>query len=223
MSSELERPTRPRRPQLIALLAAALVGLSAIAAIGLGTRSDDRAVAPSGSGPYRGSEPPAEFELPPFELKSYRGGRVASEMLAGDIVLLTILDAQCTDVCPILASVVAGTIDRLTKAERRQVRAIGITGDPKEDTPAAVRQFLSARRAVGRLDYLLGSEAQLRPLWTALQILPSLDSGQDSVHSAPLRIYDRSGVWVATLHAGADLTEENLLHDIRTALATDSR
>ncbi len=162
MSSELERPTRPRRPQLIALLAAALVGLSAVAAIGLGTRSDDRAVASSGSGPYRGSEPPAEFELPPFELKSYRGGRVASEMLAGDIVLLTILDAQCTDVCPILASVVAGTIDRLTEAERRQVRAIGITGDPKEDTPAAVRQFLSARRAIGRLDYLLGSEAQLR-------------------------------------------------------------
>jgi len=144
-------------------------------------------------------------------------------MLAGDVVLLTILDAQCTDVCPILASVVAGTIDRLTETERRQVRAIGITGDPKEDTPAAVRQFLSTRRAIGRLDYLLGSEGQLRPLWTALQILPSLDSGQDSVHSAPLRIYDRSGVWIATLHAGADLTEAKLLQDIRTALATDSR
>jgi len=58
-----------------------------------------------------------------------------------------------------------------------------------------------------------------RPIWTALQILPSLDSGQDSLHSAPLRIYDRSGTWVATLHAGADLSEENLLHDIRAALA----
>ena len=56
-------------------------------------------------------------------------------------------------------------------------------------------------------------------MWTALQVLPSLDSGKDSLHSAPLRIYGRNGVWVATLHAGADLSEENLLHDIRTALA----
>lgn len=42
-------------------------------------------------------------------------------------------------------------------------------------------------------------------------------------HSAPLRIYDRSGVWVATLHAGVNLSEENLLHDLRAALAADSR
>ena len=73
------------------------------------------------------------------------------------------------------------------------MRAIAISGDPAEDTPTAVRRFLSNQRAVGRLDYLVGSEEQLLPIWTALQILPSLDSGQDSIHSAPLRIYDRGG------------------------------
>ena len=221
MTSAPKDATKPRHRELLVLLGALLLTVFVVVLVGLAARSGDRA-ASADSGPYRGSEPPAEFELPPFELTSYGGGRVASETLAGNVVLLTILDAQCTDVCPILASVIAGTIDRLTTAERRQVRAIGISGDPAEDTPAAARQFLSARRAVGRLDYLLGSEAQLRPLWTALQILPSLDSGQDSVHSAPLRIYDRSGVWVATLHAGVDLSEENLLYDIRTALAADS-
>jgi hypothetical protein len=50
-------------------------------------------------------------------------------------------------------------------------------------------------------------------------VLPSLDTGRDTLHSAPLRVYDRDGVWVATLHAGVDLSEENLLHDIRYALA----
>jgi hypothetical protein len=68
---------------------------------------------------------------------------------------------------------------------------------------------------------LAGDERELRSLWTELQLLPSLDTGQDTLHSAPLRIYDREGVWVATLHAGTDLSEENLLRDIRTALDAD--
>jgi hypothetical protein len=36
-----------------------------------------------------------------------------------------------------------------------------------------------------------------------------------------VRIHDSDRVWVATLHAGADLSEDNLLHDIRSALAAD--
>jgi protein SCO1/2 len=216
----LPNKSEPRCRSLILLLVAGVVGLVVTAAaIGFATRYTELTGNGPAEGAYRGSEPPARFTLPPFELRSYRGPPVASRALKGTVVLLTILDAQCRDVCPILASVVAGTIDRLTMKERRRVRALGITGDPAEDTPAAVRRFLVKRRAVGRLDYLLGTEEQLRPLWTALQILPSLDSGQDSLHSAPLRIYDRNGIWVATLHAGADLSEENLLHDIRAALA----
>lgn len=208
--------SEPKRLTLVLLLLAGLGGLLVVAAaIGVAARGTE----PSADSPYRGSEPPATFELPRFELTSYRGTPVASSSLEGKVVLLTILDAQCTDVCPILASVVAGTVDRLTKTERRQVGAIGISGDPTEDTSSAVRRFLTKQQADGRLDYLLGSEQELRPVWDALQILPSLDSGQDNVHSAPLRIYDRNGVWVATQHAGVDLTEQNLLHDIRTALA----
>lgn len=218
MSSQPTKSDSKRR-SLILLLLAGAAGLVVATAIGFASRGSESPGDQPAAGLYRGSEPPARFTLPRFELRSYRGTPVASRTLEGKVVLLTILDAQCTDVCPILASVIAGAVDRLTPKERRQVRALGITGDPAEDTPAAVRQFLERRQAVGRLDYLLGTEEQLRPLWTALQILPSLDSGQDSLHSAPLRIYGRDGVWLATLHAGADLSEDNLLHDIRAALA----
>jgi cytochrome oxidase Cu insertion factor (SCO1/SenC/PrrC family) len=173
-------------------------------------------------GGYRGSEPPVSIELPEFELHHYQGGRIASGDLSGQVVVLTLLDSQCTDVCPILASVIARTLDSLTALERKQVRAIAVSGDPAEDTPASVRRFLAARRADGRLEYILGDEREMRPLWTALQLLPSLDTGRDMLHSAPVRIYDREGVWVATLHAGADLSEANLLHDIRVALGADT-
>jgi cytochrome oxidase Cu insertion factor (SCO1/SenC/PrrC family) len=157
--------------------------------------------------------------LPDFDLPSYRGGRVSAGELPGRVVLLTLLDSQCTEACPILASVVARTVDRLRAEERSEVRALAVSGDPAEDTPVSVKRFLTAQRAEGRLEYLIGAEGDLRPLWTALQVLPSLDTGRDTLHSAPLRVYDRDGVWVATLHAGVDLSEENLLHDIRHALA----
>jgi cytochrome oxidase Cu insertion factor (SCO1/SenC/PrrC family) len=202
------------------VLVAGVAGLLLVA--GVAVLVNDRggdAAGLGGGGPYRGSEPPAGIMLPGFELPSYRGGRVSAGELQGRVVLLTLLDSQCTEACPILASVIARSVDRLSEEERAQVRALAITGDPAEDTPASVRRFLAARRAQGRLDYLLGEERELRPLWTALQLLPSLDTGRDTLHSAPLRIYDREGIWVATLHAGADLSEENLLHDIRSALA----
>lgn len=203
------------------VLVGGVVGLALVAAIvalgvALASDGEDRA---RGEGPYRGSEPPGRIELPQFALPSYRGGRVTSASLRGRVVLLTLLDSQCTDACPILASVIAGALDRLTPQQRGQVSAVAVTVDPAEDTPRSVGRFLRARRAEGRLEYLLGSERALRPLWNALQVLPSLDTGRDSLHSAPLRIYDRDGVWVATLHAGADLSEANLLHDIRYALA----
>lgn len=214
-------PTTPDRPQprrgrtLLALALGWLVLVALAVALGLVAWPDrGRSV----DGGYRGSEPPAGIELPAFDLRSYRGDEVASEELRGSVVVLTLLDSQCKDACPVIAWTVARTLDRLTQAERREIRALAVTGDPAEDTPASVRRFLRAQRAEGRLDWLIGSERDLRPLWDALQLLPSLDTRNDSLHSAPVRIYDRSSVWVATLHAQADLSEENLVHDIRRAL-----
>lgn len=215
-------PARSKRRSLILVLATALAGLAVLAAlVALASGRDGNEGFAGGEEPYRGSEPPARITLPEFDLPRYDGGRVSAAELRGHVVLLTLLDSQCTEACPILASVIARTVDRLSREEREAVRAVAVSGDPAEDTPASVRRFLAARRAEGRLDYLVGEERELRPLWTKLQLLPSLDTGRDTLHSAPLRIYDRGGVWVATLHAGADLSEENLLHDIRTALAAD--
>jgi protein SCO1/2 len=199
----------------VAATAAVLVAGAVIAAVA--DRDSGRTSAPQGAS-FRGSEPPGRIGLPRFALESYRGSRVSSAGLHGKVVVLTLLDSQCEESCPIIASVIARTIDRLSPAERLRVRAVAVSTDPAEDTGASVRRFLASRRAIGRLDYLVGSEPVLRRLWRELHVLSSLQSGNDSLHSAPVRVYDRGLVWASTLHAGADLTEENLLHDIRLAL-----
>jgi protein SCO1/2 len=201
---------------ILAVLGAAVVGGTVGLALDAETRSS--AIEESDGGPYRGSEPPGRHRLPGFSLHNYDGRRVDSADFRGRTVVLTFLDSQCTDTCPILASQIAQTIDGLTPPERDDVIAVAISTDPAEDTPASVRKFLGKQRAVGTLLYLGGAEPQMRALWRRFQILSSLESGEDTLHSALVRIYDSESVWVATLHVGVDLTPENLAHDIRVAL-----
>jgi protein SCO1/2 len=211
-----------RRDRLmIAITAAGLViAISLAAAVLIAARGSDQQPPASEppSGPYRGSEPPGRNELAPFALASYRGGRVSPAQLRGKVVALTFLESKCTEACPIIAVQVARGIDLLTPAERRQVRAIAISTQPFDDTRRNVRRFLVRRHAIGRLDYLIGTEAELRPAWRRYHILSALDSGDADTHSASVHIYDRDGVWVSSLHPGIDLTPANFAHDIRLAL-----
>ncbi len=180
------------------------------------TRLDAGASGPD-QGAYRGSEPPARIVMPDFVLQDYEGKEVTSDSLLGGVVLLTFLDAQCEDTCPVIAAQVAQTFGRMDPDLRARVTAVAISTDPDEDTSAAVRSFLRRTRAEGELRYLTGPKPAVRRVWGKFQILSSFESGTDSTHSAPVRIYDAGGVWVSTLHAGADLTDENLIHDLRVA------
>lgn len=168
-------------------------------------------------GAYRGSEPPARIVMPDFALQDYEGKQVSSDGLLGGVVLLTFLDAQCKETCPVIAAQVAQTFGRMDPDLRAKVTAVAISTDPDEDTSEAVRSFLRRTRAEGELRYLTSPTPAIKRIWGKFQILSSLESGTDSTHSAPVRIYDPSGLWVSTLHAGVDLTDENLIHDLRVA------
>lgn len=206
---------------VIAFAVAGLVGIGVVAGaiLALDDGSQPAALAlTNDAGPYRGSEPAAVIRLPGFSLRNHDGRLVRSDELRGKVTLLTFLDSQCTEACPILASQIAQGLDRLSAQERPEVVAVAISTDPTEDTPESVRAFLEKQGALGKLLYLVGPEAEMRALWKRFKILSSHESGQDTLHSAPLRIYDRDLVWVATLHAGVDLSPDNLVHDIRVAL-----
>jgi len=205
------------RPAILALAIGAVLGVGVAGALVSSLGGGSPA---AGSGQYRGSEPPGGIAMSDFSLRNYDGRVVRSTDLARRVTVLTFLDSQCTESCPVIAWTVARTIDVLTPAERNDVRVVAISTDPAEDTARSVRSFLVRNRAVGRLLYLGGGQpvGELRGVWNEFKVLSSLESGEDTLHSAPVRIYDRSGEWVATLHAGADLTEANLAHDIRVAL-----
>jgi cytochrome oxidase Cu insertion factor (SCO1/SenC/PrrC family) len=156
--------------------------------------------------------------MPRFALRNYSGRLIRAGDLRGKVTLVTFLDTDCTTKCPIIAAALGDALRLLSPAERRDVAALAITVNPSGDSPQSVRTFLRRRQA-GQLDFLLGSVRALRPVWRSFHIVAAAETGNPDVHSADVRIFDRRGIWVATQHAGVDLTPSNLAHDVRTALA----
>src|SRR3954452_6310653 len=58
---------------------------------------------------------------------------------------------------------------KLADPSRMQIIAVSV--DPKGDTPKAVKSFLADRLLTGKVTWLLGTRAQLRPVWARYNIL----------------------------------------------------
>ncbi len=205
--------------QAAALAAALLVAAAAAGVVGLMIHrhsSPDGLASGPGPGIFRGSEPPSGIHASDFTLRSYRGDDVHMASLRGRVVLLTFLDTRCTEKCPVIAAAIGSALRLLSPRERSQIVPLAITVEPHTDSPSSVRRFLRRRHALA-LDFLLGTPRELRPVWKAYGIVSALDTGNADVHSSDVRIVDRRGIWVSTLHAGLDLTPANLAYDLRVA------
>ena len=169
---------------------------------------------------YRGSRPPGDMQAADFRLRSYTGREVSASELREKVLVLTFLDAQCEESCPVIAATAPRALARLDADDRGRVAMVAISTDPREDTPGAVRGFLRRYGADGTLEYLIGPAAAVRRTWRDYGVLPSEQTGSDTLHSAPVRIYAPGGEWVSSLGAGADLSPRNLAHDIQVAIDT---
>jgi cytochrome oxidase Cu insertion factor (SCO1/SenC/PrrC family) len=207
---------RRRRLLVVAVSLPIVAGALAAALLATGGSGTSRPATLQGS--YRGSEPPPGIRMPSVVLPSYRGGTARLPAERGRVVVLTFLDSECTESCPVITAVIARAWPLLSAGERSKVRAYAVSVNPRVDTPARVRAFLAARHALTALDWLVAPIEQMRPVWKALGVVPAIDTGDNDLHSAPVRIFDPQGEWVSTLHAGVDLTQANLVHDIRRAL-----
>ena len=50
------------------------------------------------------------------------------------------------------------------------MQIVAVSVDPKGDTPKVVKEFLRSRELTGKATWLLGTRAQLRPVWIAYNI-----------------------------------------------------
>jgi protein SCO1/2 len=197
---------RPRALAAAALLAIALLVSGCGSATSSGTSGSD-----GGSG-LQGLILKPRKPAPALALHTYTGQPVSLAALRGKAVLVTFVYTQCPDVCPLIVSNLAAAQRGLGK-EARHLRIIAVTVDPRRDTPAAIRTFLGARGALGRMDYLLGSRGQLRHAWKAWDVAVStgknkLTDGHSSV------IYGITATGKMAVVYPSNFTPQPIIHDV---------
>ena len=183
-----------------------LVGVFALGAVVLVASGDDD-VDEGSANTFEGSTMPKGLRAPDFRLRNQDGDPVSMRSLRGRPVVVTFLYTTCQDSCPIQAQTVRGALDQLG----HDVPALAIAVDPPRDTPERAQAFLAKQRATGRIDFVLGSRAELRPLWTGFAIRPQSVTAE---HQARVTLVDSRG-FQRVGYPGAEATPERLAHDLR--------
>jgi protein SCO1/2 len=196
------------RLALITLLACAAAAAAAIALAGAARNEGSAAVVDGGAvNGFDGALRPPGIPPQDFALRDQDGTvtRLADDR--GKVVVLTFMYSTCQDTCPITAQQIRGALDQLG----HDVPALAISVDPANDTPQRAQSFLLRQKLTGRMRFLLGSRAQLRPIWRSYGIRPQ---GNGFEHSAYVLLIDRRGRQRIGFPVD-QLTPEGLAHDIR--------
>jgi protein SCO1/2 len=191
----------PRVVTALALLCAFALG-----AIVLVARGTDEPATDSAGSAFEGALMPKGVRAPDFHLRDQDGASISMRHFRGRPVIVTFLYTTCRETCPAQAQTVKGALNEL----RRDVPAIAIAVDPPRDTPERARAFLSKQGMTGRMDFVLGSRAQLRPVWRAFAIQAQSPTEE---HQARFTLVDRRG-YQRIGFPGSQGTPERLAHDV---------
>jgi protein SCO1 len=149
---------------------------------------------------------------PPLALRNYTGQPVSLAAQRGKAVFVTFVYTHCPDVCPLIVSNLAAA-QRQLGAEARHVAILAVTVDPRRDTPRAIKQFLAARDATGRMYYLLGPLPRLQKIWKQWDIGVTVDTKHITAgHTAIVFGITASGRMADAYPS--NFTPQQIVHDV---------
>ena len=213
---------RARRHRIVLLalgVAAALAVVILAAALLAGGGSSgatpaEAAVTARPGGGFAGGVLTTPKPAPALALRDSTGRPVDLAADRGTAVFVTFLYTRCPDVCPLTTDNLRTARGKLTPAQRTRLRIVAVSVDPKNDTPAAVNTFLARHRVTGQMDYLVGSAAQLAPVWKRWGVAAAADTTDPNfvAHSALIYGVGASGD-IQTVYSW-DAPPADLAHDV---------
>jgi protein SCO1/2 len=164
---------------------------------------------------FAGALRPAGIPPADFTLRDQDGRPAALTAYRGRPVIVTFMYSTCKDTCPLMADQIRGALDQLGQ----DVPTLAVSVDPAGDTPLNTKTFLARHGLTGRARFLLGTRAQLAPIWKAYGIRPQTTS---DAHSAYVLVLDKRGRQRVSFPA-SELTPEGLAHDVKVLQAEQIR
>jgi protein SCO1/2 len=144
--------------------------------------------------------------VPDFSLTDQDGKTVTAASLRGKPTVYAFIYSTCQDTCPAQVQTIRQALDDT----HAHVNVVGVTVDPQTDTPKLANTFLLKQTMTGRMRFLLGTRAQLEPVWKAFGIQPQQANLE---HSAHVVLADASGAQRIGFPFD-HLTPEGLGHDM---------
>jgi protein SCO1/2 len=195
-------------PARVRLALMVFASLSILAAAGVILLARPDRATPVGASGFAGSLRPQGIPPKDFALRDEQGQTVSLRAYRGHVVVLTFMYSTCQDTCPVTATTIRGALDDLG----HDVPTLAVSVDPANDTPDSAEQFLLKRGlSDGRMHFLLGTRAELAPIWRAYAIRPQ---GNGFDHSAYVLLIDKRGRQRVSFPA-QQMTDSDLAHDIR--------
>jgi protein SCO1 len=194
-------------PARVRLALMVFASLAILAAAGVVVFARPDRPPPLGASGFAGGLRPA---IPPrdFTLRDQDGREVSLRGYRGHVVVLTFMYSTCQDTCPVTATTIRGALNQVG----HDVPTLAVSVDPAHDTRDSAEAFLVKRGlSGGRMRFLLGTRAQLQPIWSAYGIRPQ---GKGFEHSAYVLLIDKRGRQRVGFPIGR-LTDRDLAHDIR--------
>ncbi|MDQ2959573.1 MAG: SCO family protein [Candidatus Dormibacteraeota bacterium] len=182
--------SRRHVPIAVAAAVALVVGLGATLGVNaLLSRSAPRPSTTPVSAQYlpslvRQSEPAPDFTLP-----DQAGTEISLSALRGKTVLMTFMDPQCTNLCPIVGQEIAKVEAALPATVVPVLLIVSVAPDR---SAADVRTFTSHVTWRPGWHWLLGDQAQLQAVWVTYHISVQ-PSPTDVAHDETLYVIDAQG------------------------------
>lgn len=129
---------------------------------------------------------------PAFHLTDQSGTSVSLDQFRGHPVVLTFVDATCKTECPVTAQYLDWTAQYLGAKSTGDVVWLAMTVNP-DNTVADANGFMKKNNVSVPLHFLLGTHAQLAPLWSAYHIYVQPTPSGDVEHTIVTYLLDKQG------------------------------
>ncbi|HEV8104436.1 MAG TPA: SCO family protein [Gaiellaceae bacterium] len=127
---------------------------------------------------------------PPVALRDQHGRRFSLASLRGRTVVLAFMDSLCKAECPLEAAQLAAAVKPLPSSSRPRLVIVSVD---LADTPRSVAAAARRWHLPARFEWLLGTHAQLAPVWRAYGIEVDPTKSGDVAHSDAFYLIDANG------------------------------
>src|SRR6266702_5808300 len=151
-----------------------LGGLPGLAACSSSTPSGSQAGSSSSTGPNTAAMDNPNLDLgsslgnkpaPDVKLVNQFGQPMSLSQFRGRVVMLSFEDSECTTVCPLTTQSMVLAKELLGKAGK-SVQLLGIDANPDAIAVSNVLAYSRVHAMVNQWDFLTGTDAQLKKVWT---------------------------------------------------------